>query len=136
MNKNLMTEDEKKTYTKFVDESKQSINRYRWLVSIMSTVVFVAISSGIIELWMSPTVEHHTSLLIGGGLFSLYGALLLAVGVISKPEILALISMTYTGGNIRLFRQLMKVRLTAQVGIYFIVGGFLMQAVVMLVLGI
>ncbi|HEX73825.1 MAG TPA: hypothetical protein G4N93_01565 [Dehalococcoidia bacterium] len=44
-------------------------------------------------------------------------------------------SMTRLCGNPKLFAELMKSRLSAIVGVYFILGGFSIQAAVMLAFG-
>ena len=77
--------------------------------------------------WNRPTVAYSTSLLIGGGLYALWGALLLAVGAVSSPSTLGLMSMTRIDGNSKLFMELMKSRFSAIVGVSFIVGGFSIQ---------
>ena len=130
---NQMSDSERETYTRFVNETKPEINRYQRKVIIGSVVIFLIVLGAIIWYWISPTVAYSTSLLIGGQLYALYGALLLAVGAFSSPSILALMSMTRWDGNSKLFAALMMSRFSARVGIYFIVGGFSIQASVTLV---
>ncbi len=65
----------------------------------------------------------------------MYGALLLALGAIAMPSTLGLMSMTRFDGNSKLFAELMKSRFSALVGVYFIVGGFSIQASTMLRFG-
>lgn len=133
MKQDLLTDTEKETYARFVNESKRELKRFRVVVSILSSLVFITISYGIIQWWMSQNVAVDTSLVIGGALFSLYGALLLSLGAVSKPETVALMSMTRYDGNPKLFAQLMKARLSAQVGVYYIVGGVFIQSTTILV---
>ena len=85
--------------------------------------------------WISPTAAHSTSVLIGGQLYMLYGALLLAGGAFSSPSVLGLMSMTRCDGNSKLFAELMKSRFAATVGIYFVVIGFSIQTTVTLMIG-
>ena len=57
------------------------------------------------------------------------------MGAFSSPSTLGLMSMTRLDSNPKLFAELMKSRLSAIVGVYFIVGGFSIQAAVMLAFG-
>ena len=136
MKGNQMSDGERETYTRFVRETKPALKRYQCKVIIGSTVVFLTVL-GIIIIWywVRPTVSISTSLLIGGGLYALYGALLLALGAVSTPSTLGLMSMTRFDGNSKLFAELMKSRLSARVGIYFVVLGFSLQVLTMLSFG-
>jgi len=133
MKDDQMSDSERETYTRFVKETKPALKRYQCKVIIGSIVVFLVVLGVIVWYWISPTVTYSASLLIGGQLYALYGALLLAVGAFSSPSILALMSMTRWDGNSKLFAALMRSRFSARVGIYFIVGGFSIQASVTLV---
>ena len=135
MKANQMSDGERKTYTWLLNETKPEINRYRRKVIIGSTVVFLTVLGVIIWYWVRPTVAYSTSLLIGGLLYAWYGALLLALRALSSPSTLGLMSMTRFDGNSKLFAELMKSRFSAIVGVYFIVGGFSIQAAVMLAFG-
>ncbi len=135
MNDNQMSDEERRTYAQLVNETKPEINRYQRKVVIGSVVVFLVVLGTIIWYWVSPTVTYSTSLLIGGQLYALYGALLLAIGALSSPSILGLMSMTRVDGNSKLFAALMKSRFCAIIGIYVIVGGFSIQASTVLVFG-
>ena len=129
---NQMSGGERETYTRFVNETKPELKRYQYKVIIASIVVFLVVLGIIIWYWNRPTVAYSTSLLIGGGLYALYGALLLVVGAVSSSTTLGLMSMTRWDGNPKLFAELMKSRFSAIVGVSFIVGGFSIQASVML----
>ena len=133
MKDDQMSDEERKTYTTLLNKAKPEINRHRRKVIICSIIVFLVVLGIIIWYLNMPTVTYSTSLLIGGQLYALWGALLLVLGAVSGPPTLGLMSMTRVGGNSRLFAELMKSRFSARVGIYFIVGGFSIQALVMLV---
>ena len=130
-----MSDEEREIYTSLLNITKSEISRYRCKVVIGSIVVFGAVLGGILWNWISATVAHITGLLIGGQFFTLYGALLLALGAVLRPSTLGLMSMTICGGNPKLFAALMKSRLSAIVGVYFIVGGVLIQSLAMVVFG-
>jgi vacuolar-type H+-ATPase subunit I/STV1 len=127
-----MDDEIRKIYADLVDKTKPELKRYKCTVSILSGVVFLVILGVIIQYWMTPNVAHSTSISIGGLLCSLYGALLLAIGALSSSPTLGLMCITFAGGNPKLFVGLMKSRFSALVGVYFIVGGFAIQAAVML----
>ena len=135
MKANQMSDSEREIYTRFVKETKPEIKRYKRKVIIGSTVVSLVVLGIIIWYWNRPTVAYSTSLLIGGGLYALWGALLLALGAFSSPSTLGLMSMTRWDGNSKLFMELMKSRFSAIVGVSFIVGGFSIQSICMLLLG-
>ena len=135
MKSNQMGDSERETYTRFVKETKPVLKRYQCKVIIASIVVFLVVLGIIIWYCNRPTVAYSTSLLIGGGLYALWGALLLALGAFSSPTTLGLMSMTRFNGNSKLFAELMKSRFSAIVGVSFIVGGFSIQAAVTLVFG-
>ena len=135
MKYNQMSDEERKTYTWLVNKTKPEIKRYRRKVIIASIVVSLVVLGIIIWYWNRPTVAYSTSLLIGGGLYALWGALLLALGAVSSPSTLGLMSMTRWDGNSKLFMELMKSRFSAIVGVSFIVGGFSNQSICMLLLG-
>ena len=135
MKANQMSDGERETYAWLVNKTKPEINRYQHRVIISSIVVFLVVFGVIVWYWIRPTVAYSTSLLIGGGLYALYGALLLVVGAVSSPTTLGLMSMTRWDGNPKLFAELMKSRFSAIVGVSFIVGGFPIQSVSMLLFG-
>ena len=135
MKSNQMSDSERETYTRFVKETKPVLKRYQCKVIIASIVVFLVVLGIIIWYCNMPTVAYSTSLLIGGGLYALWGALLLALGAFSSPTTLGLMSMARFNGNSKLFAELMKSRLSAIVGVSFIVGGFSIQSICMLLLG-
>ena len=135
MKSNQMSDSERETYTRFINETKPEINRYQRKVIIASIVVSLAVLGAIIWYWITPTVTYSASLLIGGQLYAWYGALLLALRAFSSPSTLGLMSMARWDGNSKLFAELMKSRFTAIVGVYFIVIGFSIQAAVTLALG-
>ena len=135
MKDNKMSDGERETYARFANETKLELKRHRSKVTIASTVVFLAVLGIIVWYWMRPTVTYSTSLSIGGQFYALYGALLLALGAVSSPSTLGLMSMTRWDGNSKLFAELMKSRLSAVVGIYFIVSGFFIQGLAMVVFG-
>lgn len=140
MKANQMSKGERETYKWLVNKTKPELKRHQYKVVIRSIVVFLAVLGVIILYWLRPTVAYGTSLLIGGGLYALWGALLLALGAFSNPSTLGLMSMTRAedmafDGNSKLFEELMKSRLSARVGIYFVVLGFFIQVLTMLVLG-
>jgi len=135
MKSNQMSDGEREIYITLLNIAKPDINRHRRKVIIGSIVVFLVVLGIIIWYWVRPTVSISTSLLIGGGLYALWGALLLALGAFSKPFTLGLMSMTRVGFNSKLFLELMKSRFTAIVGVCFIVIGFSIQAAVTLALG-
>ncbi len=125
----------RKIYADLVDKTKPQLRRYKCVVSILSGVVFLIILGVTIQYWIMPTVAYSTSILIGGLLCSLYGALLLALRAFSSPSTLGLMCVTFPGGNPRLFVELMKARFSAIVGVYFVVAGFSLQAAAMLAFG-
>jgi len=127
-----MSEGERETYDLLVNQTKPEINKHRRWVIIGSTVIFLLVLITIVRFWIIPTVTITTSLLIGGQLYALWGALLLVLGAVSSPPTLGLMSMTKYDGNSKLFAELMKSRFSAIVGISFIVGGFSIQAVALL----
>jgi hypothetical protein len=127
-----MSAGERKTYDWLVNKAKPELKRYKYTVSILSGVVFLVILGVARQYWIMPTVAYSTSVSIGGLLCSLYGALLLAVGALSSLPTLGLMSMTRFNGNPKLFAELAKARFSALVGVCFIVGGFFVQALVML----
>ena len=135
MKYNQMSDEEREIYTTLLNKTKPKINRHRRKVIIASIVVSLVVLGTIIWYWNRPTVAYSTSLLIGGGLYALWGALLLARGAVSSPSTLGLMSMTRWDGNSKLFVELMKSRFSALVGVYFIVGGFSLQASAMLSFG-
>ena len=132
MKANQMSDGERKTYVWLVNETKPELKRHQCEVIIASTVVFLVVLGVMIWYGIRPTVAYSTSLLIGGQLYSLYGALLLALGAVSSPSTLGLISMARWDGNPKLFAELMKSRFSALVGISFIMCGFTIQALAML----
>lgn len=133
MAEDQLSDEEKKIYKMLVNKTQPELSKYQWMVVIISALIFILIVTAIRSWWVSPTVTPSTSLLLGGQLYALYGGLLLAVGAFSSPSTLALLSMTYTSGNPRLFASLMKARFAARVGVWFVVGGFLIQGATMLV---
>ena len=135
MKGNQMSDSERETYTRFVNETKPALKRYQRGVIIISIVVFLVVLGVIIWYWIRPTITYSTSLSIGGQLYALWGALLLALGAISTPSTLGLISMTRWDGNAKLFAELMKSRFSAIVGVSFIVGGFSIQSLSTVVFG-
>ena len=135
MKGNQMSEGERETYAWLVNETKPVLKRYRYKVIIASLVAFLTVLGIIIWYLNMPTVAYSTSLLIGGGLYALWGALLLALGAVSSPSTLGLMSMTRFNGNPKLFMELMKSRFCAIVGVSFIVGGFSIQSIDMLLFG-
>ena len=135
MKANQMSDEEREIYITLLNVAKPDINRHRRKIIIGSIVVFLVVLGIIIWYWVRPTVSISTSLLIGGGLYALWGALLLALGAVSSSSALGLMSMTRVGGNSRLFAELMKSRFSAIVGVSFIVGGFSIQSICMLLLG-
>lgn len=130
-----MTDEEKTTYDRWVSETKPEIDRYRRRLVIMSVVISIGLGGLIMSYWLGRGVTYTTSVTIGGYFYALYGALLLALQAFSRPHTLALMSMTRVNGNPRLFAQLMKSRLSAQVGICFIAAGFCFQGVATLLSG-
>ena len=132
MKNDQMSEEVRKIYDGLLNKTRPEINRYQRKVVTGSIVVFLVVLGAVIWYWISPTVAYSTSLLIGGQLYALYGALLLAVGALSSPSTLGLMCITFPGGNSKLFAALMRSRFTARVGVYFIVGGFSIQAAVTL----
>ncbi len=135
MKNNQMNEGERETYTWLVNETKPALKRHRCKVVIASIVVFLAVLGVIVWYLIRPAVPISTSLSIGGQLYALWGALLLVLGAVSSPFTLGQMSMTRWDGNAKLFAELMKSRLSAIVGVYFIVGGFSIQASAMVVFG-
>lgn len=135
MKDSQMSEGERETYASLVNETKPVINKHRRKVVISSIVVFLVVLGVIIWYWRMPTVTHSTSLLIGGALYGLWGALLLALGAVSNPTTVGLMSMTRYDANHKLFAELMKSRLNARVGIMFLVGTFSIQAATTLTFG-
>lgn len=119
-------------YDSLIKETKPRLNKYKQVVVIVSIAVFMIIAYLVYSYWMRPSVAHFTSIVIGAQFYSLYGALLLSLGAIAKPYTLALMSMTITGCNADLFTALMKSRFTARIGISFVVFGFLVSGIVML----
>lgn len=136
MKASQMSDEERETYTWLVNKTKTELKRYRCKVIIVSIVVFLAVFGVIVWYWIRPTIAYSTSLSIGGLLYAWYGALLLALMAFSSPSTLGLMSMTRIDGNSKLFAELMKSRFSTIVGICFIVGGFSIQAAVMLAFGI
>ena len=135
MKYNQMSDEEREVYTELLNTAKPDINRHRSEVIIASIVVSLVVLGVIIWYWIRPTVSISTSLLIGGQLYALWGALLLALGAFSSPSTFGLMSMTRVGGNPKLFAELMKSRFSAIVGVSFIVIGFSIQAAVTLAFG-
>ena len=131
-----MSDEERKTYTMLLNIAKPEINRHRRKVIIGSIMVFLVVLFVMIWYWIGPTVTPSNSLIIGGQFYALWGALLLALGVVSSPLTLGLMSMTRVDFNSKLFAELMKSRFSAIVGVYFVVGGFLIQGLTMVVSGI
>ena len=139
MKANQMSDGERATFTWLVNKTKPELKRHRRKVIIVSIVVSLVVLGIIIWYWNRPTVAYSTSLLIGGGLYALWGALLLALGAFSNPLTLGLMSMTRAedmafDGNSKLFTELMKSRFSAIVGVCFVVGGFSIQSICMLLL--
>jgi hypothetical protein len=130
-----MSAEERKTYNWLVNETKPELKRYRCMVICGSVVVFLVVLGVIIGYWIDHTVTYVNALLVGGQLYALYGALLLALRAFSSPSTLGLMTMTRYNGNPKLFVELMKARFSAVVGVYFVVGGFFIQAAVRLVFG-
>ena len=135
MRVNQMSEGERETYEWLVNKTKPELKRHQYKVVIGSIVVFLVVLGIVIWYWIMPPLAHSTSLLIGGQLYALWGALLLARGAWSSPPTLGLMSMTRWDGNSKLFMKLMKSRFNAVVGISFIVGGFSIQSICMLLFG-
>ena len=135
MRVNQMSDEEREIYTTLLNIAKPVINRHRRRVISRSIVVFLAVLGVVILYWVRPTVSISTSLSLGGQLYALWGALLLAKGAFSSPSTFGLMSMTRVGDNSKLFMELMKSRFSAIVGISFIVGGFSIQSICMLLLG-
>jgi hypothetical protein len=130
-----MNDQESKTYAWLLNETKPELGRHRRRVVIGSILASLAILCFIKCYWLTPTLTDSTRLVIGGQFYALFGALLLAIGAISRPSTLGLMSMTRLNGNPKLFAELMKSRFSARVGIGFVVGGFLMQGLVMIISG-
>ncbi len=135
MKANQMSDGERETYAWLLNKTRTELNKHRCKVIIASIVVFLVVLGIIVWYWNRPSVAYSTSLLIGGGLYALWGALLLALGIVSSPLTLGLMSMTRVGYNSKLFAELMKSRFAAIVGVSFIVGGFSIQSICMLLWG-
>lgn len=136
MESNQISNDEVKIYTWMVNETSSELKKHKNKVVLISIGISIVIFSLIMSYWTkSTTVTHTTSLLIGAQLYSFYGALLLAIGAISSPPTLGLMSMTRLNGNPKLFSALMKSRFSARVGIGFVIAGFLMHGIVMITYG-
>ena len=86
MKTDQMNDQERKTYTWFIDETKPERKKHLCRVIIASIIVFLIVLGMIIWYWTRSDVPHITSLSLGGQLYSLWGALLLALGAISKPS--------------------------------------------------
>jgi len=127
MKSNQMSDGERATCTWLVNKTKPERKRHRCQVISASIVMFLVGLGAIIQCWISPTVSYSTSLLIGGLFYAWYGTLLLALGAISSPITLGLMSMTRYDGNSKLFTELMKSRFSAHIGIWFLVGAFAIQ---------
>ena len=135
MKANQMSDGERETYSWLVNKTKPELNKHRRWVIIGSIVISLLVLITIVRFWIIPTVTITTSLLIGGQLYALWGALLLVLGAVSSPPTLGLMSMTRWDGNSKLFAELMKSRFSARVGIAFVVCGFFIQALGMLIFG-
>ncbi len=101
------------------------------LISGSSFIIFVLLAF-MAWFWVNPNMGPKISLSVGSQLFLLYGALVIAIGAFQKVSKIALMSTTFWGVNRNLFAELMKSKDAAIVGIYFIMAGFFIQAVVTL----
>jgi len=128
-----LSQNERDTYERLLKETEGEVRRYRRRVIGMSIVVALVIFALIRWYWIGPSIDHKTSLLIGGLFYAFYGGLLLALQAFSSPSTLALMSMSRFNGNSRLFAQLMKSGFSAKVGVCFIVAGFCIQGTTMVV---
>ena len=61
--------EEENLVKELVEQANPEVRRYRRRGIIVSTIAFITIIGLIIWYWVSPGVEHSTSLLIGGLLF-------------------------------------------------------------------
>jgi len=123
--------EEERVYESLMKAAKPRLTKYKWGVIIISIGIFILISYLVYGYWVRPSISHFTSAVIGAQFYSLYGALLLSLGAIAKPYTLALMSMTRVGYNTDLFTELMKSRFIARIGIGFVVFGFLVNGIVM-----
>ena len=133
MKKDVLSKSERETMDQMVKKTKNELNKYKSVIAVTSSAVFIIIAYMTYIYWMNPNVAHLTSIIIGGQLFIVVGAAVSLKGAISSPSTIALMSMTRWDGNPSLFLGLMKSRLAAITGISFIGFGFLVQAVAMLV---
>jgi len=132
MKDSQMSDEEKEVYARLINETSPTIRKHQRRVVCGSIVVSLVILGLTIWYWLRPTVAYSASFLIGGSLYALWGALLLALGAVSNPTTIGLMSMTCFDGNPKLFAELMKSRSNARVGIGFIMAGFSIQAATLL----
>ena len=136
MSTNQRENQERETYARFVDETRPALKKYRSLVIVISVIISLLVIGLMAWYWSRLAIAHSTTILIGGQLYAFYGALLLALRAFSNPATLAKMSTTMWDGNPKLFLELMKSRFSAIVGIYFVVGGFAIQAATKFAFGV
>ena len=134
MKDSQMNKTEGETYVQLMDKTKLARRKHQHRLVIASIVVSLAVLRVTIWYWTKPNVAYSTSLSLAGHLCGLYGALLLAVGAVSKPSTIGLMSMTRYCYNSKLFTELMNSRLNARIGVIFIVIAFSIHSATILTL--
>lgn len=116
----------KETDDSLVKKAQPYVDKFRRL--LISVVYVVSIGMGIAIGWKFGLGDWSGGLLLGGLGFSTFGALIVVIGAVPKKSTAIEMSKTKWDGNPHLLGELLKNRLAAQFGIYFILLGFLLRA--------
>lgn len=133
MTEDKLNKSEKETMDRLIAETRDKLNKYRVMLAVMSFGLFVIVAYMTYTYWINPNISHLTSMVIGGQFYTVIGAVFTIFGALSKTSTIALMSMTRWDSNNRLFYELMKSRMSAIIGISFVGGGFLIQAIAILI---
>ncbi len=127
-----LSKKERNTMDRFIKETKPRVNKVKSLLIVGSIGVSLVIALLTRSYWVGGNISYTTSLIIGGQLFTLYGAALAAAGATYRTTAMTLMSMTRYDGNPELFYQLTKTTLFTKTGFYFLTFGLLVQAASMI----
>jgi hypothetical protein len=133
MENDRLSKSETRTLNWLIKETKDKLKQQKMILTITSGLVFVAIAILIYSYWINPNLSNLTSIIIGGQLYTVYGAVLSATGAFTKISTIGLMSMARWDGNPKLFYELRKSSMASIVGICFIGFGFLIQSIGMII---
>jgi hypothetical protein len=129
-----LTKEGKDIMNRLIEETRPQLNKLKLALTAVSSLAFVLIAWVTYSYWAGKygSISHTTSLILGGQLFTLFGAGLTAAGASYNTSTITLMSMTKLEANPDLFYELRKTSILTRWGLYSISFGFLVQAASMI----